>query len=64
MFKELGDLRKEIVTKDPLMTDSLPQLEQPVIADPMKAELEAMGIPIESVPLVPKEIGKAIGLEV
>jgi hypothetical protein len=64
LFKELGDLRKDVITKDPLMTDALPLLEQPVIADPMKAELEAMGIPIESVPLVPKVIGKAIGLEV
>jgi hypothetical protein len=64
LFQELGFLRKEVVTLDPLMTDALPALNEPVIADPLRAELEQFGIPIEAAPLVPKGMGAALGLEV
>jgi len=64
LFKELGVLRKEVIQNDPLMTEALPVIETPMIADPLKAELESMGIPVEAAPLVPKSLSKVTGLEV
>jgi|SRR5215813_14230779 len=64
LFKELGVLRKEVLANDPLMVEALPALEAPPIADPLREELTALGIPPEAAPLVPKQMGAVLGLEV
>lgn len=64
LFKELGALRTEVVQNDPLMTDALPSLNEPVIADPLRQELALFGIHPDAAPLVPPGMGAALGLEV
>jgi hypothetical protein len=64
LFKELGELRRDVLADDPLMTEALPALKEPLLLDPLKQDLEAFGITPDTAPLVPKPMAAVLGLEV
>jgi len=63
LWKELGVLRLEVAKNDPLLTEALPALQQPVLPDPLKEDLAAFGI-VDTAPIAPKPMGAVLGLEV